>query len=310
MQKRGRFLRLACAATGALVTASTFFGAGKARADDAKEKCANSYDQAQKLKREGKLKEARKELVVCGSEKCPSVLVPYCVQMLKDVDDATPTVLIVAHDEKGQSIDDVRVIVDGEVVAEKLDGRAMPVNPGSHVFRLEHMGSPAWEDKVLVTEGEHGHRIEPTFGAKQGQSSGASTTGPIAPTKPASSASSSASSSSFPVWPVGLSFGIGGAGLILGGVAGGLAFSTKSSLDSACHPKNNCPATSSSDISKLNTLSTVSTVGFVVGGAAVGTGIILAIVASRSSSAKIEKTSSLEIHPWVSPFGAGMSGRF
>ena len=310
MRDRARLFRLGYAATMAVVTASAAFGAKDARADDAKEKCANSYDQAQKLKREGKLKEARKELVVCGSEKCPSVLVPYCVQMLKDVDDATPTVLIVAHDEKGQSIDDVRVIVDGEVVAEKLDGRAMPINPGSHMFRLEHAGAPAWEDKVLVTEGEHGHRIEPTFGVKQGQSNGASTTGPLAPTKASSSSSSSAPSSSFPVWPIGLSFGIGGAGLILGGVTGGLAFSTKSSLDSACHPKNNCPATSSSDISKLNTLSTVSTVGFVVGGAGVGTGIILAIVASRSSSAKTDKTSSIDIHPWVSPFGAGMSGSF
>jgi hypothetical protein len=218
-----------------------------------------------------------------------------------------PTVLIVARDEKGNTTDDVRVIVDGEVWAEKLDGRAMPIDPGPHQIRLEHEGAAPWEDKILINEGEHSRRIEPSFAAKKPESVSVG----IAPTPNPAPTSPPPSSSSPSLWPAGLMFGVGGAGLVVGGVMGGLALGAKSSLDKECPTKATCPSGAQSDINKLNAMGIGSTVGFAVGGAAVVTGIILAVVLPRTGSATQKTaTKTVDVVPWVSPFGAGFSGRF
>jgi hypothetical protein len=268
-----------------------------ARADDDKEVCATSYENAQKLRRDGKLKDARKELVKCGNQKCPSVLVPYCVQMLHDVDEAMPSVLIVARDEKGSPTDDVRVIVDGERWADKLDGRPIPVDPGTHVLRVEHAGAPPWEDKVYVNEGEHSRRVDVSFAPKK--PGGTSSEGGAKTAPPTTSPS---------LWPAGLMFGIGGAALVATGVMGGIALSTKSSLDKTCPSKTSCPASAQPNIDKLKAMGIGSTVSGAIGGAAVITGIVLVIVLPRTASQA--PTRAFEIVPWVSPFGAGASGRF
>ncbi len=287
----------------AFVAAAAVAFAGTAIADDEKEVCASSYENAQKLRREGKLKDARKDLVTCGNQKFPAVLVPYCVQMLHDVDEAMPSILIVARDDKGASTDDVRVIVDGEVWAEKLDGRALPIDPGTHVIRLEHAGSAPWEDKVLVNEGEHSRRIEPVFGPRKSDAS------PLVPNAPPAGSSPS-HGTSVSLWPAGLAFGIGGAGVVVGAAMGVVALSTKSSLDKECKTKTSCPASAQGDIDKLNTMGIGSTVGFVVGGAGVVTGIVLAVVLSRHTDTSASALARPSVSPWVSPFGAGLDVRF
>jgi hypothetical protein len=100
----------------------------------------------------------------------------------------------------------------------------------------------------------------------------------------------------------------GGVGIVLGSIFGGMALGKKSSLDSACHPKANCPAGSQSDIDGLNTDATIATVGFVVGGVAAAAGGAWLIIGSQS---KPKTTASrVVVHPWVGPTSAGVTGAF
>jgi hypothetical protein len=291
-----------------LTPATALLSSATAYADQ-KEACATSYEQAQKLKRDGKLKEAREELVVCGSEKCPALLVPYCVQMLHDVDETMPTVIIVAHGVNGEQVQSVRVLVDGMLVAENLDGRAISLNPGKHHMRYELVGSAPVEEDIIVNEGERSRRLEPSFATRPLAGPVASTgASPIAPHESAHESSGPGKLPGF------VMVGIGGAGLIVGGVTGGLAIAAKSSLDKECHTKADCPAFAQKDIDRLNTMGIASTVGFVAGSTVAGIGIILAVAlpAHHTDAAATSKTATIapRVEPWVSPLGGGIRGTF
>ena len=52
------------------------------------------------------------------------------------------SVVPAAKDKKGRDIVDVKVSIDGKVVTETLDGKALPVDPGVHTFRFETKNAP------------------------------------------------------------------------------------------------------------------------------------------------------------------------
>jgi tetratricopeptide (TPR) repeat protein len=79
-------------------------------------------------------------------------------------------------------------------------------------------------------------------------------------------------------WPVG-AFALGTAGLVVGAVTGALALDDAEALRATCLQGNQgCDPAARSLESSANDLATISTVGFVVGGVGVATGIALLIV--------------------------------
>jgi hypothetical protein len=76
--------------------------------------------------------------------------------------------------------------------------------------------------------------------------------------------------------PVYVSYGIGGAGLVIGAIFGGLALAQAKDINSVCKPSIPCPQEASAHDAAL-TKATVSDVGFgvAVAGAAVGTVLLL-----------------------------------
>jgi hypothetical protein len=70
-----------------------------------------------------------------------------------------PTLTLTAQDVSGRDVVDARVLIDGNPVSEKLDGKAIAVNPGVHVFRFEAQGGASAEERVVVSEGEKARKI-------------------------------------------------------------------------------------------------------------------------------------------------------
>lgn len=295
-----------------LALLATSLASPAARADD-KEACASSYEKAQKLRRDGKLKEARQEVLTCGNEKCPAVLIPFCVQWLREIDATMPSLVIVARGPKGEETGAVRVILDGAVAASSLDGRPIAVDPGKHHLRYEMDGAAAIEEDVLVHAGEQNRRLSPVFqankpspplapkgekGDKGDKGESAVPPGPIDTAAPSSPTR----------WPVYAAFGLGVASVGAGAVTGAMALGTKSSLDTACVPKGNCPASAQPDIDKLHTLGTVSTIGFIAGGVGIAAGVLLLVIRPGSPPAAAPATAHVE--PWIGPLSAGLQGSF
>jgi hypothetical protein len=66
-----------------------------------------------------------------------------------------------------------------------------------------------------------------------------------------------------------------------------------------------CPTSASGDVDSVNSLRTISTVGFAVGVVGLGAGVALLLAAPPSSES--EKAA---VRPWVGLGAAGMAGRF
>ncbi len=59
--------------------------------------------------------------------------------------------------------------MDGNPVATKLDGRAIPVDPGEHHLRFTHEGDAPIEQTAVVREREKGRSVVVEFGADKGE---------------------------------------------------------------------------------------------------------------------------------------------
>lgn len=285
------------AAASLFVAGTALLGlASAARSDDMKEQCAQSFEDGQKSRREGKLRDARKQFVVCAADACPEIVAPACAKWLREVDEALPTIVVVARGPAGDQIGDVRVFVDHELVTSSLDGKPIAIDPGKHVLRYETNNGEPIEEEVIINVGDHNRRLEPEFHAPKPAPTTTSSAPPIdAPPTTASG----------PVrWPAYLTIGVGGAGLLVGAITGGLALAAKGALDDACATKTTCPATAQDDIDQLSTMSTVSTVGFIAGGVIAATGIIVVLALPKGSATK----TATEL--FVSPVGAGVRGSF
>ncbi|MBX3217578.1 MAG: hypothetical protein KF850_36440 [Labilithrix sp.] len=133
-----------------------------ARANE-KQVCVTASEQAQQLRNAGKLSEAREQLAVCGRNECPKLVQHDCAEWMREVLAILPSVVPGAKDAKGRDLVDVRVSIDGKVVTEALDGKAIGVDPGVHTFRFETEGAEAVEEKVVVRQGEKNRIVAVTF---------------------------------------------------------------------------------------------------------------------------------------------------
>lgn len=130
-----------------------------ARAED----CIAAYEQTQTARKDGKLMTARKAATVCARADCPSLLARDCSKWVGELDASIPTIVFDARSPQGTELVDVKVKVDGAPLVEKIDGKAIQVDPGSRTFVFEAGGAPSVEKSVVVREGEKNRRISVTI---------------------------------------------------------------------------------------------------------------------------------------------------
>lgn len=138
----------------------TFAGA-QASADV--QECLTASEKGQQARAAGKLREARQHFVLCGAETCPSLVRHDCAQWNAELAQSLPSIVFGARDAEGRDLFDVVVTMDGEKLLDKLDGKAVAVDPGKHSFRFEAEGLPPVTEDVLVKEGERARVVNITF---------------------------------------------------------------------------------------------------------------------------------------------------
>src|SRR5687768_7097240 len=87
------------------------------RAAGPKQACLAAHEEAQTLRTQKKLHAARDKYVACAKAECPVVLRKECGEQIEKVDAVAPTVALEALDDKGNSDTNVKVSVDGAVIA-------------------------------------------------------------------------------------------------------------------------------------------------------------------------------------------------
>ena len=147
--------RVAFAAILGVLTASQ-----GALAGPTKDECVAAYKGNQPLRRDGRLREAIEQLLVCSRDPCPAVLQSDCIEWLREAQAMAPSIVVRARAGASREVADVRVLMDGVEIAPRLDGRTIEIDPGEHSFVFERAGSGPVTKKLLIMEGEKGRVID------------------------------------------------------------------------------------------------------------------------------------------------------
>jgi hypothetical protein len=187
----------------------------------------------------------------------------------------------------GARASEVQVSIDGVQIASGLLTSPRLVNPGTHEVVGERAGQQV-RGSATLSEGQS-QDIELRFGSTQAvaaeRSSAAHNAAPGPQTAPNEAGDvAPAVGSSRKTWAV-VALAAGGAGLVVGGVTGGLAVDLKGELDSSGDCPNGCFISRQADVDRLNLYRSVSTVGFIAGGVLAATGVVLWITAPKTGSA-------------------------
>jgi hypothetical protein len=291
-----------------------------------KDRCIDANGKGQEFRREGKLTAAREQLRECATPACPAMVRDDCAKRLDEVEKAQPTIAFEVKDASDADVSAVKVTMDGNPLAERLDGTALPVDIGEHVFTFELVGRPPVTRTLVLTEGEKGRRERIAIGGAT-----PSTPALMPPPSPAPVREANAPAGAAPVFSaieplptrggmgtqkvLGLvAGGVGVAGIAVGSVFGLMTLSQKSQQESACGSSASCTssghARALSDHSTGMTDSTISTVGFIAGGALLVGGALLFFAAGHSPDAPAAARTL--VVPSVGPGGGGMflTGRF
>ncbi len=122
--------------------------------------CVTEHARGQQLRQRSELRAARKAFITCASEGCPTAIAKECGQWLGEVQQSQPTVVFDARLADGTRLSDVRVLMDGELLVTALDGTAIEVDPGAHVFRFERPGAEPVQQRLTIYATEKGRRIQ------------------------------------------------------------------------------------------------------------------------------------------------------
>ncbi|MGH7294553.1 MAG: hypothetical protein ACRELB_06465, partial [Polyangiaceae bacterium] len=91
---------------------------------------------------------------------CPAAVRSDCTTWLDQVDGEVPSIVVQARDAGGNDLLDVRVLVDGVKVADRLNGLPIEIDPGSHELRFERDGVEPVQKPVVVVAGQKARVVE------------------------------------------------------------------------------------------------------------------------------------------------------
>jgi hypothetical protein len=257
--------------------------------------CITAFEDATQLRVARKLVEARRKLLECAGDGCPSDVQGECAKELGSLERSLPSVVLVARDQLGNDVFDGRAFVDG--VAHSLDGRSVALDPGPHTIRFEGRSCNTTEERVLLAEGELNRAIIGSLRCGE-DPSGAADTGNAEGTTAGARASL--------VWPAALG-AVGVAGL-----AGFAILGTIGKNDIADIRATNCaPACDRAAVDRARTKLLIGDVLGLVGVVGLGAAAYLLLFPPpRSPAASPPRQTRLDVRPTTGGAALSMDVRF
>lgn len=247
-------------------------------------------DLSRALADEGRLIEAREhaETAVRSTEKNADKAKKAAKDLSATIGPRIPSLRV---EVKGVAATEAKVTLDGEPFEIGVDA---PIDPGDHTVEGRAASQPSVSKAVTVKEAAHETVTLELAAAKVADA-------------PASDSSGGGNMA-----PAAVAYAVGGAGLVAGGILGGLAFSQTSTVTDECGGTK-CPSKFADDVALAQTYGTTSTVLFAVGGLGVAAGVVLTVtvgINGDESDADAKKDAAIRVRPFLSPTGAGLSGTF
>jgi hypothetical protein len=258
--------------------------------------CLDAHGEAQRLRKQGKLRRAREKLAECARATCPALVQKDCTPWMAEVEAEQPSVVLAVRDPAGRDVTEVRVLLDGEPWTSTLDGRPLDVDPGEHLLHLELAGGEATDAHVVVRTGEKSrvlHLDFPRAGA------------PVAPVKAPGSEPRPPASLSISAAPI----IVGGVGVLALGAWAYFGLSGKareSELARTC-----APSCAQHEIDNLHRTYLAADISLGAGIVALGVATWLALTGGPGNAPRPSALASwLEVHPVPSGATTNLGGRF
>jgi hypothetical protein len=193
----------------------------------------------------------------------------------------------------------VSVAVDGATVPPDEVTAPRPVDPGPHTVVATSASGKA-QATVDLKEGD---AVVVELRTATPDGSPRSIANPDVAAPPASANASMTKPGWSPaVWTA---FGVAGAGVVVGGITGGIALSKASAVKGTCDGLH-CPTTIDGDLHSGRTLGDISTVALIVAGLGAAIGVVDLLLSHQENPTK----SPTGVGPWIRMDGAGVRGAF
>jgi hypothetical protein len=233
------------------------------------DRCIDANEDGQDLRREGSLLEARARLAVCVAPSCPGPVRDDCVERLRALNDAIPTIVLDATDGAGADLPRVLVTLDGHSVPASTAAGAIPVDPGPHRLLFESDGHTATPLTIVAREGEKDRYVHAALAIRTPVGGGNMQ------------------------HPLGLVLGgVGLLGLATGGLFAALAKSTYDhALSGECGGNpNGCSASGESDGRSAQAQARTSTIALIGGGVLLSAGAVIYFTAPTGAPVSLAPT--------------------
>lgn len=195
---------------------------------------------------------------------------------------------------------DAHVTIDGVAVSAAAVGVRRAINPGPHDFAATANGYLGTNKTLTLAESQEGSvALELQVDPNQQQAQ------PVLDAPPAAQVVVPPPTRNRT--PAYVAFGVGAAGLVVGGVSGALWLGKHSTLKANCPTPDTCPAGYEDTVSAYDTLGIISGVGFAVGVAGAATGVALWVLDGSSSPTA---AGGLVVRPYVGVGNVGAVGSF
>jgi len=228
--------------------------------------CGAAYEGAQVARAESRLRAARDALASCMRAECPEFVRNDCARWLNEVELALPSIVLVAK-SGATELEDVHVSFDGAPLRDRIDGKAVTVDPGRHVLRFEATARPPVEVEVIIHEGDKNRVVEANFPSDQPK--------PVAPPTAEQAPTSRAHSRALPY----ALLGVGALGVASFTTFALLGNADKRELEQRCSPE--CPE---SEVDAVHTKYVIADVSLAIGTVAIGAASYLLLTAAGERS--------------------------
>ncbi|HEX7600900.1 MAG TPA: hypothetical protein VF316_04815 [Polyangiaceae bacterium] len=230
-------------------------------------------------------------------------------QLANELEVRIPSVHVILAGAK----DDTEVRIDDLAIPSAANGLPRKLNPGSHIVVAKSGGV----ERRMTFKVQEKESKDVTLDFGQAQVAGVpvdkpppvvdTPPPPVTPPPTPPDAPSNGNATRMGLEIGGFSFAA--VGIIAGSVTGILSLNQTSDLKAQC-PGGRCPASLQGNLDSARTLATVSTVGFIAGGAGALVGIIGLILPHTKAEPAVSAPAAAHVEPWIGVGAAGLRGTF
>lgn len=122
--------------------------------------CFDAFEKTQGARRDGRLIEAKDAAIICSADACPRTLSRDCVKWVGELQALIPGLVFDVRLADGSNLTEVLVTMDGKPLLERVDGKAVPVDPGEHTLVFTSREFPPVTTKIVALEGDRARKVQ------------------------------------------------------------------------------------------------------------------------------------------------------